>query len=87
MLTKNDLKALEKMIEDVSERVSKRVSKETVGDFWEEIIVPYLQEEHKLNQKEHQKTRKLLEEKVADIADYIKDHEKRITRLERVVHP
>ncbi len=78
MLTRDDVKK----IEEVSEKVSKRVSKDTTYEFWETVTAPYLDRMYEENKKEHQETRELMTEIMHDLAEYIKDHEKRITRLE-----
>lgn len=83
MLTKDDLKK----IEEISEKVSKKVSKDTTYEFWETVTAPYLDRMYEENKREHEKTRELMTENMRELAEYIKDHEKRITRLETVVLP
>lgn len=81
MLTKKDVN----QIDELMKKNFKLLFPEGIAEFWESIIAPYLDQEHKINQKEHKEILDRLDEKVDDIADYVKDHEKRITRLETTV--
>ncbi len=77
-------KKMEKMMEEISERVSERVSKrvskqvskDTVYEFWETVMVPYLDRDHAE-----------IMDKFQNLDEHIRDHEKRITRLETAVNP
>ena len=47
-------------------------------DFYEKFLVPYF--DH--NEKEHKLTRGSVKEQVEELKEYVKDHEKRIRKLE-----
>lgn len=68
MLTKSDKEYLDKS------------TKNHFLDFWENVVEPYLVDQNKTNTNEHKKTR----EHVEELVEYIKDHEKRIRKLETV---
>lgn len=70
MLTKQDLNAIEKLIQ--------KNSSNALSEFFEKVLAPYLDEEHKQNQKEHEE----IKEKISLIGEHINDHEKRIRKLE-----
>lgn len=57
---------------------------EKLGEFFERVLAPYLDAESKQNQKEHQEIKEEVSSKVADLSEYIKDHEERIRKLEAV---
>ena len=70
MLDLKDIKTIDKMMkENITDALS---------EFFERILVPYFDHEHNQNQKEH----KRLEDKIDIITEYVKDHEKRISKLE-----
>lgn len=70
MLTKKDIKDIKNMMVD------------TLGEFFESILVPYFDREHKDNQREHAG----LGDKIDLINEHLKDHKKRISKLEDVVN-
>lgn len=72
MLTKKDLTDVKKLV----------VS--SLSEFFEKVLVPYLDNEHEENQVEHEKTRIELGDKIELINEHLNDHEKRITKLEDV---
>ena len=51
---------------------------DALGEFFENVLAPYLDREHKENKKEHEE----LGEKIDLINEHLKDHKKRISRLE-----
>lgn len=71
MLTKKDVKEI--MVGSLSE-------------FFEKVLAPYLDNEHKENQGEHDKTRIELGDKIDLANEHLRDHEKRISKLEEVAH-
>ena len=70
MLTKKDNKNIKTMIVD------------SLGEFFQSVLVPYLDSEHKENQKEHEEIKMELGDKIDLVKEYLKDHEKRISKLE-----
>lgn len=74
MLTKKDLKNVGNVV----------VS--SLGEFFETILAPYLDREHRENQKEHEKIRVELGDKIDLINEHLKDHKKRISKLEDVAN-
>lgn len=74
MLTKKDLK-------DV-----KNVVVSSLGEFFETILAPYLDRKHKENQKEHEKIRVELGDKIDLINEHLRDYKKRISKLEDVAN-
>lgn len=74
MLTKKDLK-------DVG-----NVVVSSLGEFFETILAPYLDREHRENQKEHEKIRVELGDKIGLINEHLRGHEKRISKIEDVAH-
>lgn len=67
MLTKKDVKDI--MID-------------SLGEFFEGVMVPYMDHEHEENRKEHDAIKLELGEKIDLINEHLKNHEKRISRLE-----
>ena len=55
---------------------------DALGEFFENVLAPYLDREHKENQKEHEE----LGEKIDLINEHLKDHKKRISKLEDAVN-
>ncbi len=70
MLTKKDVKDI------------KDVVVHSLGEFFESVLAPYLDREHKENQKEHEEIKVELGDKIDLINEHLKDHEKRIAKLE-----
>lgn len=92
MLTKQDLAAIAQIIDARLEvrlkETEKRIEKSTdekvkngFSEFYDSIFMAYAQH----NEEDHEKIKELINEKFGDVAEYIKDHEKRITRLETSV--
>ena len=57
-----------------------------LGEFFESVLAPYLDREHKENQKEHEEIKVELGDKIDLINEHLKDHEKKITELQRTVN-
>ena len=74
MLTKKDVRGIKDMMVD------------TLGEFFENVLAPYLDREHKENQKQHEEIKLELGDKIDSINEHIKDHEKRISKLEDAVN-
>ena len=55
---------------------------DALGEFFENVLAPYLDREHKENQKEHEE----LGDKIDLINEHLKDHKKRISKLEDAVN-
>ncbi|MBI4096685.1 MAG: hypothetical protein HY425_03125 [Candidatus Levybacteria bacterium] len=72
MLTKKDFKDIKVMMVD------------SLGEFFETVLVPYFDHEHKKNQKEHEEIKVELGDKIDLIDEHLKDHKKRISKLEDV---
>lgn len=70
MLTKKDIKDIKDMMVN------------TLGEFFESILVPYFDREHRDNQREHVE----LGDKIDLINEHLKDHKKRISKLEDVAN-
>lgn len=70
MLTKKDIKSIKDMMVGA------------LGEFFETVLAPYLDHEHRENQKEHEK----LSSKVDLIDEHLKDHKRRISKLEDVAN-
>ncbi len=70
MLTKKDNKNIKAMIAD------------SLGEFFENVLAPYLDRERRENQKEHEEIKLELGDKIDLINEHLKDHEKRISKLE-----
>lgn len=70
------------MLDASDKKEVKSLIVDSLSEFFEKILAPYLDQEHEQNQKQHQETRELMAENMHGLAEYIKDHEKRITRLE-----
>lgn len=66
--------------------LTKKDIHDVLGEFFETILAPYLDREHKENQKEHEKIRVELGDKIDLINEHLKDHKKRISKLEDVVN-
>ena len=60
----------------------KDIISNSLGEFFETVLVPYLDREHKENQKEHEEIKMELGDKIDLVKEYLKDHEKRISKLE-----
>ena len=60
----------------------KNIIVDALGEFFENVLAPYLDREHKENQKEHEE----LGEKIDLINEHLKDHKKRISKLEDAVN-
>ncbi|MBI4084271.1 MAG: hypothetical protein HY431_00005, partial [Candidatus Levybacteria bacterium] len=54
--------------------------KNAFADFYESIFLPQAER----NDKEHQEIKSEIRSMKEDIGEYIKDHDKRITKLERI---
>lgn len=65
MLTKKDVKS---------------IVVDALGEFFESVLAPYLDREHKENQKEH----KELGDKLDLVNEHLKDHKRRISKLEDI---
>ena len=74
MLTKKDVRDIKDMMVD------------TLGEFFENVLAPYLDREHKENQKEHKEIKLELGDKIDLINEHLKDHKKRISKLEDAVN-
>lgn len=70
MLDKSDKKEIREMMVDV------------LGEFFDDVLSPYLDNEHKENQMEHAETRRFLKESLNDMSEAIKNHDRRISKLE-----
>lgn len=70
MLTKKDNQNIKTMIVD------------SLGTFFEDVLEPYFDHERKENQKEHEEIKIELGDKIELINESLKDHEKRISKLE-----
>lgn len=70
MLTKKDIKQIEEIVQ--------KSIKNAFSEFYETIFEPYVNR----NEKEHAEIRKEIREGIVGIGEYIKDHEKRIKKLE-----
>lgn len=55
---------------------------DSLGDFFEDVLVPYFDREHKENKKDHEKIRIELGDKIDLIDEHLKDHKRRISKLE-----
>ena len=55
---------------------------DSLGEFFENVLAPYLDREHKENQKEHEEIKLELGDKIDSINEHLKDHKKRISKLE-----
>lgn len=51
---------------------------DALGEFFETVLSPYFDHEHKENQKMHHEIKK----EIRSIGEHIEDHEKRIGRVE-----
>lgn len=87
MLNKKDLKVtedrLEKSIKETRNSLMvsmEKAIKDGFSDFYESIFLPQAER----NDKEHQEIKSEIRSMKEDIGEYIKDHEKRITKLESV---
>lgn len=57
----------------------------SLGDFFEDVLAPYLDREHKENKKDHEKIRVELGDKIDLIDEHLNDHKRRISKLEDLV--
>lgn len=57
-----------------------------LGEFFESVLAPYLDREHKENQKEHEEIKVELGDKIDLINEHLKDHEEKITKLQRTAN-
>ena len=53
-----------------------------LGEFFENVLAPYLDREHKENQKEHEEIKVELGDKIDLINEHLRDHKRRISKLE-----
>lgn len=60
----------------------KDVVVDALGEFFESVLAPYLDREYKENQKEHEEIKIELGDKIDLINDHLKDHKKKISKLE-----
>jgi len=58
----------------------------SLSEFFVTILAPYLDREHKENKEDHEKLRVELGDKIDLINEHIRDHKKRISKLEDVVN-
>lgn len=75
MLDKKDLHEIEQLFD--------RKLKDAFSDFFDSFFAPFV----KRNEGEHKQILHKLEGKIDEIGEHIKDHQKRIIRLETIVHP
>lgn len=98
MLDKKDLQTIDKLLEKRLDANSKEMDKkfdlnskemdkrldvkfkEAFREFYETLLLPYF--EH--NEKEHKEIREEIRTQVGELKEYIKDHEKRISKLESI---
>lgn len=81
MLTKKDLQESEARLE---KRLSKKIDeavKSGFADFYESIFLPSLER----NEKDHEEIKQEMRDMREDLSEYIKDHEKRITKIEKTL--
>ena len=64
----------------------KNIIVDSLGEFFQDVLAPYLDREHKENEKQHEKIKLELGDKIDSINEHIKDHEKRISKLEDAVN-
>lgn len=58
---------------------------EILGEFFENVLAPYLDVEHKESEKAHSEIRKDLKgirEEMSEIKEHIKDHDSRLGKVE-----
>ena len=60
----------------------KNIIVDSLGEFFENVLAPYLDRERKENQKGHEE----LGDKIDLINEHLKDHKKRISKLEDAVN-
>lgn len=54
----------------------------SLSEFFEKVLVPYFDHEHKENKEDHERIRVELGDKIDLINEHLKDHKKRISKLE-----
>ena len=64
----------------------KNIIVDSLEEFFQDVLAPYLDREHKENQKQHEEIKLELGDKIDSINEHIKDHEKRISKLEDAVN-
>lgn len=62
----------------VTKKDVKDIVVDSLGAFFEDVLEPYFDHERKENKKEHQE----LSDKIDLIDEHLKDHKKRISKLE-----
>lgn len=66
----------------LTKRDVKDIVIDSLGIFFDDVLEPYLDHERKENQKEHEEIKVELGDKIDLINEHLKDHEKRISKLE-----